>query len=631
MLQGMIFALAMSAIPGLYASEAPSFSIQHAGRSARADYGRLSLYRLKGGAREMGQAAGALAPRGAFDPATGMIPFMGGFVQNLLLNQDFVARNPWLRPMIGPFLEAKYYSKMGRKVHPELRAFVEGMASTSGMGAQSLFHALMNPDVAHVVVSDYLQNRLLPVPVQGREQGEPPSPSTMPHSFGCTTFTVPPELTQDGRFYVARVQDYPGVGKFDAFPTLYYLARPGAYRYVQAATAGIASGVITAMNEHGLVVILHTGMTLDASAEKSPGLATTQLMVEGARSIEEAKALCDANTPAAGWIINLADVVTGSPRSAWLEVAPGANTCHLTFAEGVMISNNHYKVAANLAREIHVGPSWDQNSPDRGARARQAIEEKLGADHSHKLSLPDVAAIMADRMDLTLGRPHAIAPGAVASIEQIKAVVFSPLTREVFISDGRAPPAARGRFIRVHFDDFENLEQFATRDTSEDFQAEDAVRGTNGDLTRYPAYEPYLAATLKLDGHSRYDVGAALPFLEQAVAAEPAEPLVRLMRGFMYLRVRRYEEGLRDLEIAAAHPGLDTHRRRVATYMRGQAFDVLGQRAAALVAYGTVSSALGVHEGLRLAAEKRQSQPATRDGLDHLSPDSKLFDFSRYD
>jgi hypothetical protein len=600
------------------------------GQSARVDYGRLSLYRLKGDSKEMGRAAGLLAPREAFDPRKGMVPFMGTFVQNLLLNQDFVARNPWLKPMIGPFLDLKYYNKLGSKIPKTSQQFLGAMAEASGLSSKTISQAFMNPDVSHIVVADYLQGKLLPFPIPGPklDDGSPSPLNPMPRPFGCTTFTVPPEMTEDGRFYVARVQDYPGVGKFDAYPSLYYLARKGAYRYVQVATAGIAAGAITAMNEHGLVVIMHTGMTLDATPENTPGLVTTQLMIEGASTIEDAKKICDAHTPAAGWIINLADASGGRARSAWLEVAPGAKECRLTFAEGIMVTNNHYRVADNLPREIKVGPSWDQNSPDRGNRARQSLEEKL---QNGKLKMKDVVQVMADRMDLTLGRAHALAPAAVASLDQIKAVIFSPLSREIFVSDGQSPPSARGNFIRIRWDDFENLERFSERDASEDFRAEEAVRGSMNDLARYPSFDPYLKATLLLDGHGSYDVQKALPWLDQAVAAEPAEPLLRLMRGFLSARARKYESALADLDFASQNSGLDAHRRQVATLVRAKVLDVLGRRTESLGLYGQIAQASQASQNLRTAAEKFLKTPASRESLDHLGPDAKMFDFSSYD
>jgi tetratricopeptide (TPR) repeat protein len=293
-----------------------------------------------------------------------------------------------------------------------------------------------------------------------------------------------------------------------------------------------------------------------------------------------------------------------------------------------MVSNNHYRVAENLEREVKVGPSWDQNSPDRANRTRQALDQGM---QSGKLALRDVVRVMADRKDLTMGRYHGLAPAAVASMDQIKAVVFSPFTREIFVSDGQSPPSARGTFVRIRFDDFENLERFGERDPSEDFRAEDVVRGTANDLALYPSFEPYIQATLVLDGHGSYDVQRALPWIDQAIALEPAEPLLRLMRGYLSMRVRQYERGLEELDSARKSSLLDSHRRQVATFIRAKALDVLGRRAEALQEYGAIVSAGEAHAALRKAAEKHLQSPSSRQDLDHLSPDSKMFDFSSYD
>mgnify|MGYP001561477315 CR=1 FL=1 len=617
------FVLFFLSVDGMSQERDPS--VRTFRESIRVDYGRLGLYSLSGTDEEIGEAIGRLAPRAAFAPETGMVPFMGTFVEKLIQNQSFMQGTPWLKPWVSPFLEIKYYSKIEERISREYQTFIRALADSSGMDRRDATRAFINPDVAQVVAADYLNGTLLPGLGGGQEN------FAFPANFGCTTFTIPPEYSDDGRIYVGRVQDYAGVGKFDAFPSVYYVKRAGAYGYAQVATAGIAVGTVTAMNEHGLVLTLHTGMTLDAKIENTPGLITTQRMIEGARTIEEAKALCDANVSAAGWIINLVDVATGSPRSAWLELNPLARECVLTFADSYMVTNNHYRAVQNRAREIHVGPSWDQNSPDRGARVLEALEEARGPERNRKLGLREVIQIMADRKDLTLKRTHALAPGAIAAIDQIKAVVFRPETRELWVSDGRSPPSARGRFVHIRMSDFANLENFSRRDASQDLDAGSLLSGTANDLALYPAFDTYLAATLKMDQHGQYDAGGALNLLEQAVALEPQEPLLRLMRGYLYLRTKRLQPGIDDLTRVSSDARLDAHRRTVARFVLAKALDVQGRRAQALQLYDAIQRDKSVYEGLRKAARKYLSRSASLSALLQLNPSSQFFDFSGYD
>lgn len=600
------------------------------GASARLTLGRLDLYRLVGSARDVGRAAGALAPAGSYSEREGMLPFMATYVENLVRHQDMVRSRPWLSPFVNAFLEFRYYRALRGHIGQETREFIAGISETSGLSEGDLTRALVNPDLALTLLSDAMAGRLLPVHLEEFQKNAlqlyPRSP------VGCTTIAVPPEDSADGRAMVGRVQDYPAVGRFDAHPAVFYVAKTGRYRYLQVATAGIAVGAITAMNEHGLVLTMQTGVNTESTVANTPGLLTTGAMIEGARTIEEAAAICNRRVPVAGWIINLVDVASGRPRSAWLEVDPGDGVCRLSFAEGAMVTTNHYRIPGSQAHELHPGPSIDENSVNRRERARALLAEKR---RRGPITVTDVMTILGDRFDPSLGRHLGYGPSAIAALDQVVAVVFRPETREVLVSNGHSPPASRGQYLHFSFDDFERLEDLATASATERvaIDARTLTEGTESALSRWPAYDSYLAAERALNAHGDANPAEALGHLHTAVALEPAEPALKLVRALVLLRLGRPAEALPDLDAVLA-PGplaLNAHRLHLARLSRGKALDVLGRREEALREYGLLLTEPRVYGPLRAAAGHFAGTPCQAADLGRIGPDLKYMDTMAYE
>lgn len=608
------------AIAGILGSEAWA-GTEVFGKSMRVDYGRLAVYRLEGTAREIGEAVGMLIPRGSIPG--GMTVFMSSFVEGAVFQAPAVRNRPWLRKLVRPFLALKYHRPLGRQILADEREYFEGFRKATGLEASLLRRAFLNPDVAHVMVADYMLGKLFPISTHPHAGGDGLDASS---PFGCSTFIVPPEDSADGRMLFARAQDYPGVGVFDAYPSVHFIAKPGAYKYVEVTTAGIAVGGITAMNEHGLTLSLHSAMSLNADGRRTPVLSTTGRMMESARTIEEAVAVCNAFVPMSAWIMNLADVKNGAPRAARVEVNPRERRCDVDFQPRFLVSTNHYFREENRKSEIRGGPSFAENTRDRFDR----ITGLLGA-FGRKITLEDAARILADRYDPRLRRQMSYAPAGVAALHQVAAVLFKPETREFWVSDGSAPPASRGTYVHFSFADFDRLEAFPQRSRDLDVNIARALAGTPNDISRLPALLEYQAAYTLFDRNGTANPGESWAHVDAAVRLEPAEPIYRLARGLLSLALSRAEEGIHDLASVQEDPGLDPHRRRVARFFRATGLDVIGRRAEALALYSGLVRDEATYPALREIARERLDAPAAAGVLRNIAPDLRFADTISYD
>lgn len=591
------------------------------GKSSRETIDRLYVYKLKGDAYEIGRASAVLMPKAALKD--GMFPYLADYVENMLYDTPMLKKAPLLKPLVPAFLNLKYYNKINSSMPKEELETMRGYAHVTGASMSDLKKAITNPDVGHVLVSDYMQDKILPFEAKGEFKK---FVKVGPSPWGCSSFIAMPEETSSKRLIVARAQDYAGVGVFDQFPAVFYVDKPGKYKYVSIMTAGPALGVVTAMNEHGLVVALHSALSYDVNINGRPMLTLNRQIMEEAKTIDEAVAMCNATPPASGWMVNLADVVDGKPRAARMEINAREKKCLVTYTKDYSILTNHYLHDDTRKTEIKFGPSFDGHNTDRYERMTELLEDQSG-----KIDIESSMSILADRKDLRTGRFMSYPPSGVAAIDQVVSVVFLPETREMYVSDGLSPTASQGQYVHMNFDDLRKEDDDWKKDDNKDMSAESVIRGTDNDLSRWPAYQFVKQASIDLDFMRGNDGKKALISMNKAVNAEPEEPMFHLYRAALQMRLERPAQAIPDLKMAAASDLLDDHRRHVAEFLIGKAYDSLGRRAEAQAVYQRIASDKDVYQKIRDAAQKFNEEPFDRSELKYMDMSIKFFDFISYD
>jgi hypothetical protein len=604
-------------------------------QSSRVQVGRLAVYKLEGTPRAIGRAAAVLAPQTILNDDKGMIPYMSNYVKNLILHQEVMQNSPVLRALIPTFLNLKYYWSLRSRILPEYKEYIEGLAESSGFSVDALTRAFLNPDVVQAVVADVVTNRILPFNLLKPQAQNVDSLLQQYSNFACTSFAVPGKMTKDGKMLFGRVQDYGVAGVYDMAPSLYYIVKPGKHRYVLVSTAGIAVGGITAMNEHGFVLSWHSGLTTETEVSNYPGMITTTRMVEEAKTIEEAAAICSQNVPVSGWIMNLADVKDGKTRTAWIEVEPILKKCTLSWGEPgeVFVSTNHYRTENAKKKEIFAGPSYNGSSEDRMQRVRNYFKTNF-IETKKKVGVEDVMRLLGDRWDPKARRYTAYSPSSIAAVDQIVSVVFIPETREMYVSDGITPPSGKGTYRRFSFAELDNIDLLAKNEAmrSKDVDADKVLNENASNLSNYAGFNAYIEASKSLDIYSAFDIDRAIENLSLAVEAEPKEPLLRALRALTYMSEGRAEAALKDWDIVLMQGKLlDAHRALAYRIQRAKTLDALGKRQEALIDYAFVLSAKGAYKGLVSAAQKFSEHAATLDDVRRVNPSVKFIDTVSYD
>lgn len=255
--------------------------------------------------------------------------------------------------------------------------------------------------------------------------------------IGCTSFAATGDATASGRLLVARNCDFEAGEVFDARKLVYFVAPTEGSRYVCVSWAGML-GVVSGVNEHGLVVMLHAARTERTRRPRSgtpvPFLLRDALLHD--RTIEEVAERFRRTPVHAAAIVLVAEGATG--RSAVIETDPD-RTVIVPAADDVVS-------AANTLR----APQWQDDAVVRAGRRAgssplrlRRMEELVGAARG-RLDATAAGRILRDRAGVggaEIGLGNRTAIGAFVAAHS---VVYDAATGFLHVS--RAPRGV-GEFV----------------------------------------------------------------------------------------------------------------------------------------------------------------------------------------
>lgn len=256
--------------------------------------------------------------------------------------------------------------------------------------------------------------------------------------IGCTSFAASGPATASGRLLVARNCDFEAGDVFDDRKLVYFVAPDGAARYVCVSWAGML-GVVSGVNEHGLVLMLHAART-ERTRWPRPGTPVPFLLRDALmndRTIEEVAERFRRAPDHAAAIVLAAESATG--RSATIETDP-VRTVVVSADDGVTVCANTLRAAdwrddPVVRAGLRVG-----SSPVRQARMQELVAGSLG-----RLDAVRAGAILRDRAGLgnaDVGLGNRTTVGALVAAH---AVVWDAATGCLHVS--RAPRGL-GEFVR---------------------------------------------------------------------------------------------------------------------------------------------------------------------------------------
>jgi hypothetical protein len=182
--------------------------------------------------------------------------------------------------------------------------------------------------------------------------------------IGCTSFAASGPRTADGGLVFGRNCDFEAGAVFDERKTVQFLVPESGMRFVSVAWAGML-GVVSGVNEEGLVVALHAART-ERTRRPRVGVPVPLLLRDAMlhdRTIEEVAARLRNAPPHAAAIVVVAEGRTG--RSAILETDAGKATV-VPSSEGLAVASNHFR-----------DPSWDGDAVVAAARTHGSSAPRL--------------------------------------------------------------------------------------------------------------------------------------------------------------------------------------------------------------------------------------------------------------
>jgi tetratricopeptide (TPR) repeat protein len=592
------------------------------------DYEGLRLFHLDGTPEKIAYNAGKLSTPESTDD--GIVNFMSQFVQKTVANTSFFRENPYLKFIVPTYLGLKYHNRFINQIDSSYLSQFDSMTRAMGLNKTRARRSLVSPDIIHLLISDVVAGRTGLMP--STENAHELAGALLKGRPGCTSFVALPQITQDGRTYFGRVQDYPGVGTWDKYPAVYFMKPKNKYKYVSVGSEGLAFGGVTVMNEHGLAMAVHSILAKNPNRKGNTLLYVTQKMIEESKTIEEAASICNANPFATGWMILISDLKEGISRAARLEVDSKNKKCHLIWSQPkdqFISQTNFYSNPEAAEDELKIGPFVDDYNVERKIRLDELLNSFKG-----QMNLENSIRILSDRYDQRMKRHMSYAPSGITAADQLLTVVMVPESREIWVSNGLAPTATQGKMIYLSFDDLENLQNLSSTSSNKSIDLGLLLAGTPNDYKFWPAYPHYKEAYMQ--AANNYDTRAASRAILKAIQTEPDEPIYHFLQGLLLMRnespaeaIPYFEKLIEPSPIFKDKP-LDGHRILVARLFLGKAYDTLNRRSEAIEQYLKIVQSPGVYAGLAEAASRHLDEPFLEKNLSKIEPDLKGVDTLSY-
>jgi acyl-CoA:6-aminopenicillanic acid acyl transferase len=506
--------------------------------TARAAQPLLVLH-LAGTQQQMGRQHGTLVREaGGYEPVL-----------------EYYPRMPWIM-LGGAELErglGRAASKaVGRLLERLLRRLERDRPALYRRRSEAFFEALGQPagQSRYLLVMDLLQNL---VGVAGRF-GLGPSRDVAARAAipACSSLAVWGRASAGGTLRHARNFDFPGSGIWERQQTVVFCAPDQGLRYGFVTTRGADAPGVTAFNEAGLSLSVHTCFHRDVRFRGAGIVDVGHELIRRAETLEDAVRIARERPVASSWSLL---VSSARERSAVvLEIgARRVETRRPAPDEDWLGQTNRYRVEALRPREVAPSPGFIANSEGRYQTLRRHAEH---GSASGGMDLADLQGLLGSHEDPDVEGAERAAGGVPGQGYSVKSVVVEPEAGRLHVSVGPCPTGL-GPYVAVDW-------SWDGPVGAKLVQAEGSTPPAAG-ASRYAAgpgargLEAYVeAVALQGQGRPTEQVASAV---ERAAAADPEEPVYRLLAGAHRLRQD-------DIEGALVHfrAGLQSER---SPYYRG--------------------------------------------------------------
>ena len=344
----------------------------------------------------------------------------------------------------------------------------------------------------------------------------------------CSSAVVWGDASRDGVLRHARNFDFPGIGVWDAAPSLVLCTPERGQRYGFVTARGADAAVVTVFNEAGLVITTHTRFHREVSFRGTGIVDLVHELIRRAETIDDALKIARERRAASTW--GLAVSSWRERTAAVIEVHAGRVELVRPTAPDHLVCCNRYRHPDMVRGEIAGSEAWRLQSDQRERRLRELVAEARAAGGADTAAL---AAMLANRRLPGQGAdaPARHAGGTLAQASTVHSIVVEPEAQTLSLGVGAAP-ACEGPWLQVRWSwdgPVGGWELGASADVPGIVTSE-LVTG----IVRSPAATD--AAEALAISQSTHDDDAITAALTRAAAAAPDDPSLRLALLWMHMR-----------------------------------------------------------------------------------------------
>ncbi len=517
----------------------------------------LAVLHLTGNQQEMGRQHGLLQRELGGHEA--VIDYYRAMPVNMLRGSQPAGPLRMLPGLVSPAIDV-LTRRLNASRPAELRGRTEAFMTALGLAGDEARHVLVM-DVFQNIVGAAGRLRIVPAAARMAAQAVP----------ACSSVVVWQGAAKDADLLHARNFDFPGVGIWDAAPTVVLCSPDAGLRYGFASTRGADAPVVSLWNEAGLCLTTHTRLHGDVRFSGAAVIDLCHDIIRKARTLAEAEKIARQRPIASTWGLLISST---AERSALL-IETTANQLQVTrpdAAQQSLASTNHYLAVALRPGELAPNSGFTAHSHGRLQRLQRAVREGLTRGG---LTAADLQALLGDHEDGELAGHERAAGGVLAQPTGVHSIVMDPGHQRCFVSTGSAP-AGRGDYAEIAWDwsRTPGLQQ-----CTPDQAAAPARSASRFDAGAGAAGYGHFLRAVQLESQGAEPAATAV-HIARAAAADPVEPTWQLLHAGFAMRSGDLDEANTALAAGLAVEHAPFYRGRLLLWA-AQVADVCGSQAEA--------------------------------------------------
>ena len=333
----------------------------------------------------------------------------------------------------------------------------------------------------------------------------------------CTSLAAFGQATEDGRTLHARNFDFPGVGLWDRAPVVVFCSPANGLRYGFVTTRGADAVGVSAFNEAGLTLTMHTRFHGDVILRGTGVLDLGHEIIAHARTLEQAVEIARRSPVASSWGVL---VSSASQRRALSIETAGRKVRVVEPAAGqdFVACANRYRDPDMIRGEATVSPAFIANSNGRERMARR-YGERGGLD------VEALKRLLASHEDPQQPGLERAAGSVVSQPLTVQSIVVDPERQVVHVASGRAPTGA-GPWMAIPFAWDSSPGYTIRREGAQELEREPS---RFDEPKRQRALQSFIEAVrLHQQGGDRAEV---FSHLKRASVLDPEEPTYHFLAG----------------------------------------------------------------------------------------------------